>query len=92
MIKSRKMRWTEHVARMGRKGAYRVVVGIPEWKRTLARPRLRWEDNIKMNLEEVGWGGMGWIDLDQDRDGCQALFSAVVNFRFPQSAGNFLTR
>jgi len=59
MIKSRKMRWTEHVARMGEKrGVYRVLVGNPEGKRPIGRPRFRWEDNIKMYLQEVGGGGM----------------------------------
>jgi hypothetical protein len=59
MIKSRRMRWAEHVARMGEgRGVYRVLVGRPEGKRPLGRPRRRWEDNIKMNLQEVGCGGM----------------------------------
>jgi hypothetical protein len=59
--------------------AYRVLVGKPEGRRPLARPRLRWEDNIKMDLKEVGWGGMDWIDMDQDRDRWRALVSVVMN-------------
>jgi hypothetical protein len=66
VIKSRRLRWAGHVARMGeRRGAYRALVGKPEGR----RPRRRWEDNIKMDLREVGWGGMDWINLAQDRDG-----------------------
>jgi hypothetical protein len=76
-IKSRRKRWPGHVARMGkRKEAYRVLVGNPEGKRQLGRPRCRWEDNIKMDLQEVGWG-MDWIDLAQDRDRWRALVKAV---------------
>jgi len=63
------MRWAEHVARMGEgRGMYRVLVGKAEGKRPLGRPRHRWEDNIKMDLQEVGCGGMDWIELAQDRD------------------------
>ena len=70
VIKSRRMRWAGHVARMGeRKGVYRVLVGKPEGKRPLGRPRLRWEDNIKVDLQEVGCGGMDWIELAGDKDG-----------------------
>ena len=69
VIESRRMRWVGHVARMGeRKGVYRVLVGKPEGKRTLGRPRRRWEDNIKMDLQEVGFCCMHWIELAQDRD------------------------
>jgi hypothetical protein len=67
-IKSRRMRWAGHVARMGEgRGAYRIMVGRPEGRRPLGRPRCRWEDNIKMDLQEVRWGGMDWIDMAQDR-------------------------
>jgi hypothetical protein len=62
-------------------GVYSVFVGKREGKRPLGRPRRRWEDNIKMDLEEVGYGGMDWIELAQDRDRWQALVSTVMNFR-----------
>jgi len=69
VIKSRGMRWAEHVMRMGeRRGVYRVLVGKPEGKKPLGRLRRRWEDNIKMDLQEVGFGGMDWIELAQDKD------------------------
>jgi hypothetical protein len=61
-------------------------------KKLLGRSRRRWEDNIKMNLQKVGWGGgIDWIDLAQNRDRCRALVNAVMNFRVPQNAGKFLT-
>jgi len=83
-IKSRRLRWAEHVERMGeRRGVYRVLVGKPEGKRPLGRPRRRWEDNIKMDLQEVGCRCMDWIGLAQDRDGWRALVTAVMNFRVP---------
>ena len=70
--------------RMGeRRGAYRVLVGKSEGKRPLGRPRRRWEDNIKMNLQEVGCGGMNWIELAQDRDRCWIIVNAVMNLRVP---------
>jgi hypothetical protein len=66
-MKSRKLRWAGHVARIGeRTGACRVLVGKPERRRPLEGPRIRWEDNIKMDLRKVGWGGIDWIDLAQD--------------------------
>jgi len=69
VIKSRKMGWAGHLARMGeRRSVYMVLVGKPEGKRPLWRPRRRWEDNIKMDFQEVGCGGMDWIGLAQDRD------------------------
>jgi len=69
VVKSRRMRWAGHAAKMGdRRGIYRVLMGKPEGKRPLGRPRHRWEDNIKTNLQEVGCGGMDWIVLAQDRD------------------------
>ena len=69
VIKTRRMRWVGNVALMGdRKGVYRVLVGKPEGKRPLGRPRRRWEDKIKMDLQEVGCGAMDWIELAQDRD------------------------
>jgi hypothetical protein len=66
-----------------RRGAYRALVGKPEVRRPLGRPRRRWEDNIKMDLREVGWGGMVWINLAQDRDRWRALVNAVMNLRVP---------
>ena len=84
------MRQVGNVARM-RRGVYRVLVGKPDGKRPLGRPRRRWEDNIKMAFQEVGCGGMDWIVLAQDRDRWWALVNAVMNLRVPQNAGNFLT-
>jgi hypothetical protein len=66
-----------------RRGAYRALVGKPEGRRPLGRPRRRWEDNIKMDLREVAWGGMDWINLGQDRDRWRALVNAVMNLRVP---------
>jgi len=76
-------------ARTGR-GLYRVLVGRPEGKRPLGRPRHRWEDNIKMDLQEVGCGGMNWIDVAQDRDRLWALVHEAMNLWVPKNAGNFL--
>jgi hypothetical protein len=84
IIKSRTMRCAGHVARTGKKrNAYRLLVGKPEGKRPLGRPRRRWVDNIKMNLLEIGWGGVDWIGLAQDRDKWRALVNAVMNLRVP---------
>ena len=65
------------------RGVYRVLVGKPEGKRLLGRPRRRWEDNIKMDLQEVGCGSTDWIELAQDRDRWRALVNAVMNLRVP---------
>jgi hypothetical protein len=83
-IKSRRMRWAGHVARMGEeRGVYRVLVGRPEWKRPLGRPRHRWEDNIKMDLREIGIDGANWIQLAQDRIQWRAFVNTVMNLRVP---------
>jgi hypothetical protein len=84
IIRSRRMRWAVQVSRMGEKRyAYRLLVGKPEEKRPLGRPRHRWVDNIKMDLLEIGWGGVDWIGLVQDKDKWRALANAVTNLRVP---------
>ena len=84
VIKSRIMRWAWHVARMEEgRGVHKVLVGKPEEKRPLGRPRSRWEDNIKMDLQEVGSGCGDWMELAQDRDRWRALVSTVMNFGVP---------
>ena len=81
-------RWTGHVARMGEgRGVYRVMAGKPEGKRPLRRPRRRWEDNIKVDLQEAGRGCGDWMELAQDRDRWRALVSTVRNFRVPKMRG-----
>jgi hypothetical protein len=81
-IKSRRMRWAGHVACMGEgRNVYRVLVGKPEGKGPPERPRRRWEDGIKMDLREIGWGGVEWIHLAQDRDRWRAVVNAVMNPR-----------
>ena len=78
------MRWTGHVARMGKsRGVYRFLVGKPEGKRPLGRPRRRWDDNIKMDLQEVGCGGVDWIELAVDRERCRARVNAILHLRVP---------
>jgi len=84
VIKSRRMRWAGHVALMGEESVvYRVLVEKPEGRRTLGRPRRRWVDNIRMDLQEVECGYMDWIGLVQDRDRWRTLVSAVMNLRVP---------
>jgi hypothetical protein len=80
VVKSRRMRWAGHDARMGEK---RVLVGRPDGKRPLGRPRRRWVDNIKMGLREIVWDGVDWIDRAQDRDQWRALVNTVLNLRVP---------
>ena len=88
VIKLRRMRWAGHVARMGDgRGVYRVLVGRPEGKRPLGRPRRRWDDNIKVDLQEVGGGHVDWMELAQDRDRWRALVGTVRNFH---KCGEFL--
>ena len=78
------MRWVGQLAHMGeRRGVYRVLVGKPKGKRPLGRLRQRWEDNIEMNLQEVGFGGTGWIELAQERDRWWALVNAIMNLQAP---------
>jgi hypothetical protein len=84
MIKSRRMRSAGHVARMGeRRNAYRILVGKPEGRRPLGRPRRMWVDNIKIDLREIGWDGMEWIDLAQDTDQWRAPVNTAMNLRVP---------
>jgi hypothetical protein len=91
VVKSRRMRWARHVARMvEERGVHRVLVGKPEGKRPLVRPRRRWEDNIKMNLQEVGRGCGDWMELAQDRDRWRALVlaSSITNRRQIEKGAN----
>jgi hypothetical protein len=84
IIKSRGMIWAGHVARMEEKrNAYRLLVGKPEGKRPLGRPRRRWVNNIRMDLGDVGWGDVDWIRLAQDRNRWRALVNSVLNLRVP---------
>jgi hypothetical protein len=84
VIKARRMRWAGNVARMGEvRGAYHILVGRPEGRRPLGRPRHRWEDNIKMDLWEIGFWDVDWIHWAQDRDRWRALVNTVMNLRVP---------
>jgi len=84
VIKSRRMRWAGHVARMGEEsGVYRVLVRKLEGKRPMGRPRRKWVDNVRMDLQEAGCGYVDWIGLAQDRDRWRTLVSAVMNIRVP---------
>jgi len=83
-MKSNRIRWAGHVELIGeRRDLYRVLVWKPEGKRPLGRPRRGWEDNIKIDLQEVGCGDMDWIDLTQDKERWRALVTAVMNLRVP---------
>jgi hypothetical protein len=84
IMKSRRMRWAGHVARIGRKkNTYRILAGNPEGKRPLGRQRHRCVDNTKIDLGEIGWDGVDWIDVAQDRDQCRAFVNTVMNLRTP---------
>jgi hypothetical protein len=84
VIKPRRMRWAGHVARMGEvRGAYNILVGRSDGRRSLGRPRPRWEDNIKMDLWEIGFGDVDWIYWAQDRDRWRAFVNTVMNLRVP---------
>jgi hypothetical protein len=84
MIKSRRIRWAGHAVRMGEKmNAYRILVGKPEGKRPLGRPRRWLVGNIKMGLRDAEWDGVDWIDMAQDRDQWRALVNTILNFRVP---------
>jgi hypothetical protein len=84
IMEVRRMRWTGHVTRMGEKrNAYRLLVGKPEGRRPLGRPRRGWLDNNRMDLVEVGWSDVDWIGLVQDRDRWRALVNSVLNLRVP---------
>jgi hypothetical protein len=92
VMESRIMRWAGHVARMGeRRVEYRVLVGNLRKRDHFERPRRRWEDNIKMDIREVGFRDVNWIQLAQDRDRWRALVNAVMNLGFSYNAENFLT-
>jgi hypothetical protein len=84
MIKSRRMRWEAHVARIGeRRVVNGILVGKPEGKRPFGSPRRRWEDHIKMDLQELGCVGLDWIELERDRGRWRALVNEVMNLRVP---------
>ena len=88
LVKSRRMRWAGHVGHMGEgRVVHRVLVGKPEGNRLLGRPRRRWEDNIKMDIQEVGGGCGDWMELAQDRDRWPALVSVLRNLRVPKMRG-----
>ena len=84
VVKSKRMSWAGHVARMAQdRGVHRVLVGKPEGKRPLGRPRRRWEDNIKMDIQDVGGGRRDWMELAQDKESWRALVGTVRDFRVP---------
>ena len=92
VVRSRRMRWAGHVTLMGEgRGVHRILVGKPEGKRLLGRPRCRWNDNIKMDVQEMGGVCGDWMELVQDRESWRELVSKVMNFRVPYNVGNFLT-
>jgi hypothetical protein len=92
MIKSRSMRWAGYVARMGTKrNAYMMLVPMSEGKKPLGRPRRGWVDDIKIDLRDIGWDSMDWIDVAQDRDQWRTLVNTVMNLRVPLNPWKFLS-
>jgi hypothetical protein len=92
MMKSRRMRCTQNVVFLwAKRNANTNLMETPEGKRPLGRPRRRWEDNIKMDVREIGWDAMDWIDLAQDRDKWRAPVNTVMKIRVPQNIGKFLS-
>jgi len=86
------MRWLGHAAYLGkRRIAHSVLEGKPKGKRPLGRSSLRWQENSKLDLEEVRWGGLAWTDVTKDREMRRAVVNVVMNFLVPQNEGNFLT-
>jgi len=84
VIQSRRISWVVHIVVMGeRRGVHKILVGKPEGNRQLGGPKCRWADNIKIEVQEVGYGGMEWVELIQDRDRWGALVNAVMNLRVP---------
>ena len=84
MIKSRRLRWAGHVARMEEgKSAFKILTGKPTGKRPLGRPRRRWKDNIRMHFEEIGINAGNWVDSAQERNYWRALVNAALNLRVP---------
>jgi hypothetical protein len=83
MIKSRRIKWEGNVARMEKRNECRLLVVKPEGKTPIGRPRRKWEDNNKMDLREIGWDSMDWVDLAQDRDKWRAIVNRVMNLRVP---------
>jgi hypothetical protein len=86
------MRWVEHVVYIGEmRNAYKILVRKPESKRLLRRPRCKWEDNIRMDLDGIGWEGVDWMHLAEDRDQWWALVNMVVNLQVPEKSNNLMT-
>jgi hypothetical protein len=91
IIKLSRMRWAGHVAQMGKRYEYMMSMGNSEENRPVGRSRRRWVDNFKMDLREIGWDGMGWIDQAQDGDQWRPLVKSVINLLVPQNVGKFLS-
>ena len=83
MIKSRRLRWANHVARMEKGSTFKILTDNPTGKRPVGRPRHSWEDNIRMDLEEIGINAGNWVDSAQDRNYWRALVNATLNLRVP---------